>query len=450
MQSGVDIVEVSGFGLKPGQKIMQIQLQAIQSSFSIYKILFLSGLLLIMTCLGCETNKRTKVVNDQTPALPVAVPLERVVTDFKDYTGRTDAKQSVDIRARVTGYLTEMPFKEGSEVKKGDLLFEIEKRPYKAQFDQSESQITLNEASLKLAKSTYERDLAVAKAVQGGVTQQQLAQDEAAIQEAQARVNASKASTEVYKINLGYTQVVSPMDGQISRYYLTKGNLVNQDQTLLTTIVSLDPIYVYFDMDEPTLLQMRLAEKEGKIQLDSSTNQLPVFMALQGESGYPHHGYIDFINNQVNPNTGSISVRGVFDNPKLSEKNSTRLISPGMFARIRLPMGSPYKALLVIDRAIASDQGSKYVYVLNDKNEAEYRKITTGFLQEDGLRVISRGLNPGDRVIVGGLQMVRPNMPIRPEERTMQSMARPLTNDPATPSENKSPDKGVTPVKPAS
>ena len=214
---------------------------------------------------GCVQHP-PQAAPSEPPAVPVSQPVEQQVTDYVDFTGRTDAVQAVDVRARVTGYLTKMPFKEGAEVKEGDLLFEIDPRPYQAQLDQAASQVNLNEASLELAKATYERDQAVYSALPGSVSQQQLDQDQAAVEEAVARVKAAKASTEVYKLNLDFTKVKSPIDGQVSRYYLTRGNLVNQDQTLLTTVVSLDPMYAYFDMDEPTLLRIRRGINEGRIK----------------------------------------------------------------------------------------------------------------------------------------------------------------------------------------
>ena len=199
---------------------------------------------------------------------------------------------------------------------------------------------------------------------------------------------------EVYKLNHEFTKVVSPISGMISRYYLTQGNLVNQDQTLLTTVVSLDPIYAYFDMDEPTLLRIRKAINEGKMKRRRANGlRVPVFMGLQGEAGFPHEGSVNFVNNQLNPTTGSILVRGVFPNPKPPE--GTRLLSPGMFVRIRLPIGEPHPAVLVVDKAIGSDQGIKFVYVIDKDSKAQYRRVTTGSLQEDGLRVITDGLQPG-------------------------------------------------------
>jgi multidrug efflux system membrane fusion protein len=207
---------------------------------------------------------------------------------------------------------------------------------------------------------------------------------------------------EVFKLNHEFTRVIAPLSGMTNRYYLTLGNLVNQDQTLLTTIVSLDPMYAYFDMDEPTLLRIRNAINEGRIKPRRASGlRVPVFMSLQGESGFPQKGSINFVNNQLNPTTGSLLVRCVFPNPKPA--GGTRLLSPGMFVRICLPIGEPHTAVLVIDRAIAFDQGIRFVYVVGPDKKAEYRRITTGALQEDGLRVITEGLEPDDRVVVGGV-----------------------------------------------
>jgi multidrug efflux system membrane fusion protein len=395
--------------------------------------------------LGCSRNP-SNIPTSEAPAVPVSHPVQREVTDYIDFTGRIYAVQAVEIRARATGYLVQTPFKEGAEVHKGDLLFEIDPRPYEAQFEQARSQVTLSEASLRLARTTYERDRPLAAS--GAVTKQQLDQDEAAVAEAEARVKASQASLEITKLALSFTKVTSPIDGQVSGYYLTVGNLVTQDQTLLSTVVSLDPMYVYFDVDESTLLQVRRAINEGRIT-PYEEGKIPVLMALQNEADYAHKGTINFVNNQVNPTTGSIPVRGVFDNPRgilpatvasaigqatnpgalwqagwLGEtlsRGGIRLMTPGMFVRIHLPIGKPHPALLVIDRAIASDQGRKYVYVLDSANKAQYKQITTGALQEDGLRVVE-GLSPDDWVVSGGLQRVSPRLEIRPDRVPMPTL----------------------------
>ncbi len=379
---------------------------------------------------GCARRPPRPAVAEPV-VIPVSKPVVRQVTDFVDFTGRTDAIQSVDIRPRATGYLVKMPFQEGAEVKEGDLLFVIDPRPYQAQLDQAAGQVNLYQAQLKLARTTYARDRAINDLTPGSISRQQLDQDQAAVEEADARVKAYEKNMEVYKLNHEFTRVVSPISGMVSRYYLTLGNLVNQDQTLLTTVVSLDPMYAYFDMDEPTLLRIRKAINEGKLKpRRASGMRIPVFMGLQGEAGFPHEGTIDFVNNQLNPSTGSILVRGVFPNPK--PPGGTRLLSPGMFVRIRLPIGEPHPAILVIDRAIGSDQGIKFVYVVDKENKVQYRRVTTTSLQEDGLRVVTEGLKPDEWIIVAGLQQVRPRMTIHPEPGPMPSLARGSGRDAAT------------------
>jgi membrane fusion protein, multidrug efflux system len=398
------------------------------------------GTILMAAPSGCSRGQ-PQVAPPEPPTVPVSTPVQREITDYVDFTGRADAVQAVDIRPRVTGYLTKVPFKEGAEVKKNDLLFEIDPRPYEAQLAQAQGQLDLAAAQLKLARSNYQRDLAVAS--KGFETSQHLDQDAATVEESQARVKGYQGTVDVYKLNVEYTKVVSPIDGMVSRYYLTVGNLVNQDQTLLTTVVSLDPMYVYFEVDEPTLLRVRRAVNEGKIQR-SPAGEHPVLMGLSGEDGYPHVGKVNFVNNQVNPATGSISVRGVFPNPL--PKGGSRLISPGMFVRVREPIGQPHTALLVIDRAVASDQGLKYVYVLDEKNEVQYRRVATGPLQEDGLRVIREGIEPNDRIVVGGLQLLRPRMPVKPEPGPMPVIGPevPVQVPPPPPGKAPAPKAGTT------
>jgi multidrug efflux system membrane fusion protein len=453
----------------------------------------LCGLLLAAAATGCKPKSRAET--PEVPVVPVSHPVQRVVTDYVDFTGRTNAVQQVDIIARVTGYLVPvpkpakegpevtkgqggprpaedqdlMPFKEGSEVKKGDLLFEIDPRPYQAQFDQAQSQVVLDEAQLDLAKKTFERYQALAKTTPGAVSEQALDQYQAAVAEAKARLDSQNKSLEVYKLNKEFTRVVSPINGQVSRYYLTLGNLVNQDQTLLTTVVSLDPMYVYFDVDESTWLRILDLIKHKKIRAPAE-GDLPILLGLQNEEGFPHKATINFVNNQVNSTTGSITMRGVFPNPPLideaedpgaeeagpasgmrrapgardpraarakassaerasapgvagTEKNAPRQFSPGMFVRVRLPIGQPHEALLVIDRAIQSDQGLKFVYVLDAQNKAQTRSIKTGSLQQDGLRVVEGEIKADDWVVVGAIQQVRAQMEVKPDPRPMPSLA---------------------------
>jgi multidrug efflux system membrane fusion protein len=364
---------------------------------------------------GCGKGEESAAGPAELAVVPVSQPVERQVTDYVDFTGRTDAVYSIGIRPRVTGYLVKHPFREGAEVKKGDTLFEIDPRPYQAQLDQQQAQIVLNQASLKLAEATYER--ARPLVATGAASQQEVDEDRAAVEEARARIKAAQAALEVYKLNLEFCKVTSPIDGMVSRYYYTAGNLANQDQTLLTTVVSLDPIYAYFDMDEPTLQRIDKAINDGKIHFSENGTDIPILLGLQTEPGFPHKGTFSFINNVVNPGTASISVRGQFENPKPSR--GTRVLRPGMFVRIRLPIGEPHPARLVVDRALGSDQGLKFVYVLDKDNKAQYRRVTTGPLQDDGLRVIEDGLQPDDWVVVGGLQQVRARMEVKPDRVAM-------------------------------
>ncbi|HVS34238.1 MAG TPA: efflux RND transporter periplasmic adaptor subunit, partial [Gemmataceae bacterium] len=349
----------------------------------------------------------------------------------------------------VTGYLEQTLFKEGSEVQKGDLLFVIDPRPYQAQLDYAQAQIQADKTSLALANRVLDAD----KASPIAVSDEQKAVDAAKLQLAKAQVDAADANKKVYDLNMEFTQVRAKITGQVSRYYQTPGNLINQDSTLLTTIVSLDPMYAYFEMDEPTLLRIRRAIREGRMKMPAE-GAMKVFMGLQGEDGYPHEGIINFFNNQVNSATGSISLRGVFPNPRPAGdvermtaaavgmfgmaspagmgsfaaatvpmsgglRWSLRLLSPGMFVRIRLPIGEPHSAYLVSDGAIVSDQGAKYVYIVGTDNQLKYQPVTTGALQPDGLREIRDGVKPDDWVVVGALQQIHPRDTIRPDQTAM-------------------------------
>jgi multidrug efflux system membrane fusion protein len=383
-------------------------------------------LLAALTAIGCQQKATQAPPEAPTPVVPVSHPVEREVTDYVDYTGRTDSAQSVSVRARVTGYLMSMPFEEGAEVKEGDLLFEIDPRPYQAVVEQAQSQVTLMQAQYKLAKITYDRDRLAQRG--DAVSAQQLDQDRAAIDEADARIKAAQATLDAANLNLDFTKVKAYIDGRISRYYYTVGNLVTQDQTLLTTIMGMDPLYVYFDMEERTFQKLvkniNLNPKDPK----GSKTEIPVTMALEGEEGFPHRGKINFINNQVNPSTGTIAVRGVFENKR--PEGGTWTMVPGMFVRARLPVGAARKSLLVVDRAIGSDQGLKFVYVVDGENKVQYRRVTTGPLQEDGLRVIEDGVKPDDWVVVGGLQQLRPRTVVQPDQ---VSMPTPGSDAPSSP-----------------
>jgi multidrug efflux system membrane fusion protein len=371
---------------------------------------------------GCN-RKANQPGQASPPVVPVSKPVQRDVADEMDYTGRTDAIQSLDVRARVTGYLVKMPFKEGSEVKAGDLLFEIDPRPYQAQLDAAKAQVALGEANYKLAKAENVRSQSIARRDPGAISPEDL--ERYAAQEAQGAANlgVAKANLEAAQLNLDYTKVTSSIDGITSRFYYTLGNLVNQDQTLLTTVVSFDPMWVYFDMEERVVTRIREMINRGEIKVPADRTDIPVFMGLEADTGYPRKGTLNFVNNTVNPSTGTLSVRAVFPNPL--PPGGRRLLTPGMFVRIRLPIGPPQPSLLVIDSALGSTQGEKFLYVVGADKKARERRVTTGPLLDDGLRVITKGLAADDRVVVGALQQVHQNMEVDPQLVAMPSLKSP-------------------------
>jgi multidrug efflux system membrane fusion protein len=363
---------------------------------------------------GCAKKKAP--ASDTGPLeVEVAPPYVKDVVDFLDFTGRLDAVLSDDIRARVTGYIVETPFKEGDIVKKGDILFKIDRRPYKAKLDDALAYLELQKAKLKLARADNIRAKVVAQ-TPGAISSQDLDKYQAAEEEARAGVKSADASTEIHKLNLDWCQVESPIDGRVSRYFLTVGNLINQDQTLLTTVVSEDPIYAYWDTDEPSLIKVRRGIESGRVKL-TEKGDIPVRMALADEVGFPHEGLLNFVNNRLDPLTGTITARATFANPLLKNdpRKKRRLFSPGMFVKIRIPLGVPQRSVLVAESCLVTDQGLKNVFVVDDQNKVQYRRVELGALQPDGLRVITSGLDGKERVLLTGLQMVRPGMEVSPE-----------------------------------
>jgi len=345
-------------------------------------------------------------------------PIERQTTDYADFTGRTDAVFSTDIRPRVTGYLVGMPFKEGARVTKDQVLFEIDDRPYKAALDLAKASEDVAKAALVKAQGEYDVGLLVQKQSKDAISVQELTRRLGARDEAKANVERAKAEVVNAQLNYDWCKVRSPIDGEAGRYLLTLGNLVNADTTQLTTVVSENPIYVYFDVDENTMLDvMRTVVLPSNVDLLAKKGGVPVLMGLADETGFPHKGYVDFGSNTVNASTGTILIRGVFDNP--ATRAGKRLLRPGMFVRIRLPLSKPHAALLVSETALQSDQGQKFLLLVNDQGVVEYRRVKTGPLQEDGLRVITEGLKPGERVIISRLQMVRPGIAVKVEETSM-------------------------------
>jgi multidrug efflux system membrane fusion protein len=358
-------------------------------------------------------EEKAEVPEADRPKVFVARPLAREVADYLETAGRVEAVSTVEIRARVSGYLTGAMFKEGADVQQGDLLFEIDPRPYQAKLDQALGQIELYQASLKLARATAARNEAAAKAVPGSVGQQELDQSRAAVEEAEARLKVARATVEVYKLDVAFTRVTAPISGRIGRRLVDPGNLVTVDTTALATLVSVNPMYVYFDLDERTLLQLRRMNKSAP-----AAGKSAVYVGLADEQGFPHQGVLDFADNRIDPATGTLRVRAVLPNPQILPDRQ-RLLSPGMFVRARLPLAEAHKALLLPEEAIGSDAGLKFVYVVNEEGKTIYRRVQTGALQ-DGLRVIVEGITPEERVVVGKMRRVRPGQIVRPQEVPVQ------------------------------
>jgi multidrug efflux system membrane fusion protein len=370
----------------------------------------------VLVSSGCG-HKKPPRADSGPPTVTVSQPVERQVTDYVDFTGRTDAPFQVAIRPRVTGYLTRMPFREGSEVKKDDVLFEIDDRPYKAELDRARAEVARLKAALTKAQADLDIGEQTYKNNPGAISQQDLVKRRGARDENQGGLDAAKATQDHNQLNFDWCKVTSPIDGQVSRYYYTLGNLVTQDTTVLTTVVSQDPMYAYFDIDERTMLQiLRSTILVGQTD-PLATKDVPVLMSVADEDGFPHVGYVNFANNTVDPSTGTLTARGVFANPVAS--TGRRLLRPGMFVRIRLPLGKPHPALLVNEQAIGTDQGQKFLYVVDEQNKVAYHRIKPGALQDDGLRVISEGLQAGEWIIVNGLQLVRPGIQVETERVPM-------------------------------
>jgi RND family efflux transporter MFP subunit len=358
------------------------------------------------------------VTKKEAPVVTVTMPVTDEVTDFEDFTGQTMAMLSVDIRARVTGYLDKVFFQDGAEVEEGAPLFEIDPRPYKAQFDQTEATLAQAEAHLKRLDADYRR--ASNLYARSNISREEydkIAGDRA---EAEAAVGIAKASRDLAKLDLGFTKITAPISGRLSRRQVDPGNLVKQDDTILTNIVSLDPMFLYFDVDEQTVLRIRRLIREGKIKSREEA-EVPILAALSVDEGFPHRGTFNFVENKVDPNTGTLRVRALISNPKLTSKLRQRELSPGMYMKVRVPIGSPHKAILVPEQAVGTDQGRKFVYVVDTKDSKQpntgkvvERTVEVGSLNGQ-LRVIQSGLNPGERVVYRGLQRIRPGVEVRYE-----------------------------------
>src|SRR5258706_702380 len=362
---------------------------------------------------GCR--EKAAVPPTAPPTVEVARPLEREITDYADYVGRTEAIDSVQMRARVSGYLLNVNFKEGELVKKGQVLFEIDPHLFEAQVASSRAQVASVAATLKRARSDNARYQELAVKTPGAVSKQDVDKFQAMADQASADLQAAQAALAQNQLNLGWTKVTAPVDGRISRYFVTVGNLITQDQTILTTIVSTGRIYAYFDMDDTTVLRVRQLTREGKAKFGQEGAVAPVYLRLENEKGFPHQGQINFEDNTITPRTGTLRVRGVFG-------NQDGALQPGYFVRLRVPIGTPHQALLVPDRAIDNDQGRKVLRVVNEKNQVVSRPIKVGAM-DGGLRVIADGLQQTDRVIGTGLLQARPGTTVQPKPVNLPTAA---------------------------
>lgn len=367
---------------------------------------------------GC--NNQQPAAHGLPPAdVTVSKPEQKEVVNWNEFTGRTAAVKLVNVTPRVSGYIVDIPFKEGDIVQKGELLFQIDPRPYQHVYEQALGQLEQAQANQQLQDVTFGRQQRLRET--GVIAKEDYDTALSNKNQAASQVISAQAALDSAKLNLEFTHVTSPIDGRVSRQLVNIGNLVQADSTQLTTIVSIDPIYAYFSMDELAALGYQRLIREGKL-VRSQDGKVPVYLQLQDETGFPHEGTIDFSDNSFDSSTGTLLIRGSFP-------NVDGFLTPGNFVRVRVASSPKYDALLVADRAIGSDQDQSFVYVVDPKNIARLRHITTGQLAE-GLRVVKSGLRPDDEVIVNGIIKVRPNSSVRPQQGAMEQFS---SNDISTP-----------------
>ncbi|MCD9086829.1 efflux RND transporter periplasmic adaptor subunit [Stenotrophomonas sp. SY1] len=349
------------------------------------------------------------------PEVSAAPVLVKQVSQWDEFSGRVEAVQSVELRPRVSGYIDKVNFVEGQEVKKGDVLFLIDARTYQAEYDRANADLARARTQAALARSESERARRLSD--QQAISTESWEQKRSAADQASAQVLAAKAALDSAALNLEFTKVRAPITGRAGRAVVTAGNLVTAGDaaSVLTTLVSLDTVHVYFDADEATFL--RYAQMARKGERPSERDQaLPVRIGLSGEDGFPHEGKVDFLDNQVARSTGTIGVRALLD-------NSERQFTPGLFARVRLLGSGEFQAVLVDDKAVLTDQDRKYVYVVDKDGKAQRKDVQLGRTAE-GLRIVEQGLAAGDKVIVDGVQKVfMPGMPVQAKPVAMQGPA---------------------------
>ncbi|HDX4048259.1 TPA: efflux RND transporter periplasmic adaptor subunit [Enterobacter soli] len=374
----------------------------------------LGAMMLSLLLVGCD-NSVAQNAAPPAPAVSAADVVVKSISQWDSFNGRIEAVESVQLRPRVSGYIDKVNYTDGQEVKKGEVLFTIDDRTYRAALEQAQANLARAKTQASLAQSEANRtDKLVNTNV---VSREEWEQRRSAATQAQADIRAAQAAVDAAQLNLDFTKVTAPIDGRASRALITSGNLVTAGDTasVLTTLVSQKTVYVYFDVDESTYLHYQNLARSGQ-GASSNHMALPVEIGLTGEDGYPHQGKVDFLDNQLTPSTGTIRMRALLD-------NAQRQFTPGLFARVRLPGSAEFKATLIDDKAVLTDQDRKYVYIVDKEGKAQRRDITPGRLA-DGLRIVRLGLNPGDKVIVEGLQKVfMPGMPVNAKTVAMTANA---------------------------
>ena len=377
----------------------------------------ISGLL-VLTLVACNQKQDAQApAGPPPPAVSVAKPLEKEVIEWDEYTGRFDAVDTVEVRARISGFLNEVKFTDGAIVKKGDLLFVIDPRPFQRILDRGRAALQGARVQLEFAQKDLER--ARPLVASATISQQVFDQRTQAVRAAEANVLSAEASVRSAELDVEFTQIHSPIAGRISRKFVSEGNYLTGGSgsgTLLTTIVSIDPIYFYFDVSEADFLKyQRLGS--AMMQPGARLSEVPAELGLQTDEGFPYKGKMSFIDNRIDPNTGSLRVRAVFDNPH-------RLFRPGLFAKIRLAGSGKYKAILLPDMAVAADQSSRFVFVAAPDGTVSAKPVTLG-PTIDGLRVVRTGITANDWVIVNGVQRARTGIKVRPEKTVIGQNQKP-------------------------
>jgi multidrug efflux system membrane fusion protein len=374
------------------------------------------GLLFLALALGgCHPAAQSAPPASPPPQVTVSHPLTKEIVDYDEFTARVGAVDSVEIRARVSGYLQKVNFKDGAEVKKGDLLFVIDPRPFQDELDSAQAALDRAQTQVDLATNDNKRamDLFQSKAISA----EELDTRSKNLAVANSAVKIAEAAVETAKLNLDYTNITAPIDGRVSRAMVTEGNLVNangNESTLLTTLVSVDPVYAYCDVDEATVVKYQNLDKQG-LRQDGQKGAIPCELAVGSETAFTHHGVVDFVDNQIDSQTGTLSVRGVFSNPD-------RTLIPGEFGRVRVIGSGKYTGMLIPDYAIGVDQDKKIVFVVQPDQTVQARQVETGPLV-DGLRVIRSGLDANDLVVLDRLQIIRPGTTVSPKEEPIQPAA---------------------------